>query len=362
MNEVPAQPRRSWLKHATGAFVSIGCLVWILGHLDFDQILHAFATADYRTLPVMIVVVSTILLLNAWRWTWMLRPLGRFSIREAFPPLMIGLAMNNILPARLGELVRVDLFCRRNHTPRAAVLAGIALERVFDIVSVLGFLMIGLACLPQTDPRIRDAAWWLVGLTSVAVAGAGIYVLWTETITRWLNTLLQRVPGMPAGIRQWVNRFLCQSATGLGVLRSRTLAGRSFVNTLAQWGLAAFQMSLALYAFGISISPAVACLLVSVVAIGVTVPSAPGFIGVIQALFVLVINKQTVGPVDEAAVVAASVYYHMTQYLLVTATGLILLLRSSWNRSSATADLRESRHSRTDSQDVTAPGSGRIAA
>ncbi len=310
-----------------GAAVSVGCLAFILAGLDFEQIRLAFTTADYRTLPVMIVVVTSLLVLNSWRWTWMLRSLGRFGVRDTFPPLMIGLAMNNVLPARLGELVRVDIFCRRHQSPRAAVLAGVALERVFDVAAVMVFLVIGLVSIPDIDPRVKEGALWLTGLAAVAFALSAVFVLWTERVTAVLDSVLKRMPLLSDRVRGWVLQTLRQGADGLAVLRDPRLVARCLFNTLAQWGLAGLQMTLALWAFDVQIAPATACLLVAVVALGVTVPSAPGFLGVIQALFLLVINERTVGPVDPAAVFAASVYYHMTQYLLVTVSGLAFLSR-----------------------------------
>jgi uncharacterized protein (TIRG00374 family) len=337
----PTSDRRRWLTFAVGVGVSGGCLGGILAQLDFHQIRHAFTTAEYHTLPVMVLVVSALLALNSWRWTWMLRPLGRYRVRETFPPLMIGLAMNNVLPARLGEFIRVDAFCRRHKAPRAAVLAGVALERVFDVAAVMVFLAIGLISLPGADARVQQAALWLGGLAVVAFAAAGAFVVWTPQVSRLMQSLLSRSP-LPAAASAWAERILQQGADGLGIIRHPRLLASCLVNTLAQWALAGLQMTLALRAFDVEIAPATACLLASVVAIGVTVPSAPGFLGVIQALFLLVVNERTVGPVDSAAVFAASVYYHMTQYLLVTATGLLLFTRASLTGATAAASPDES--------------------
>jgi uncharacterized protein (TIRG00374 family) len=334
----PTNTSRRRLSLLLGVGVSIGCLGYILAGLDFAAIRHAFTSADYRTLPVMVVVVSSLLVLNAWRATWMLRPLGQFSIGETFSPLMIGLAMNNVLPARLGELVRIDVFCRKHHTPRAAVLAGVALERVFDVAAVMVFLGIGLVSIPRIDPRVQAAAWWLASLATVAFALAGAFVVWTAQVSAVLDAVLRRLP-LPVGFTQWIQRTWRQGADGLGVLRDPRMVVACLLNTVAQWGLAGLQMSLALWAFDVTITPATACLLVAVVALGVTVPSAPGFLGVIQALFLLVINERTVGAVDPAAVFAASVYYHMTQYVLVTVSGLILLGRSGLSLTQVQAEV-----------------------
>ncbi|MCA9055597.1 MAG: flippase-like domain-containing protein [Planctomycetaceae bacterium] len=194
MSQPPPFYRRRWFSFAVGVAVSVACLGGILVRLDFEQLKSAFTTADYRAFPLMIGVVFCLLWLNAWRWTWLLRPMGRFETRETFPPLVIGFAMNNILPARLGELIRVHVFCRRHKSAPMSVLAGVALERVFDIVAIVAFFIVGLSFLPDVDPRIHQSAWVLGGLSLAAFASAGAYVLWTERATRILDAVLQRIP------------------------------------------------------------------------------------------------------------------------------------------------------------------------
>lgn len=327
MTDPSPQSRRRWLSFAAGIAVSIACLASIFWRLDFAAIRGAFAAADYRALPLMIGVVYCLLWLNARRWTWLLRPLGSFTTKQTFPPLVVGFAMNNILPARLGELVRVHVFCREHRTPPLAVLAGVALERVFDVVAIVAFFVIGLISIPQVDPRVHQSAWLLGSLALAAFATAIAYVIWTERVTRIIDAVLRRTPLVSDNLRGRLLRWLTQGADGLGVLRNGPLVAWALVNTLLQWSLAGLQMYIALRSFGVSIPPSACCLLVAVVAVGVTVPSAPGYVGVIQALFLVVINEQTVGIKDASAVFGASVYYHMTQYILVTVGGLFYLNR-----------------------------------
>ena len=78
-----------------------------------------------------------------------------------------------------------------------------------------------------------------------------------------------------------------------------------------------------------------------VTAFGVTVPSTPGFFGVIQYCFR--ISLQPFG-LNMAAVLGASVYYHLTQYILVTATGLFFLSRMGLRLG----DLRREAHASHD--------------
>ena len=68
-----------------------------------------------------------------------------------------------------------------------------------------------------------------------------------------------------------------------------------------------------------------AFILLGVVAFGVTVPSSPGYFGVIQLCF-LVVLKLFVD--DHERVFAASIYYHMVQWVPVTLLGLWYFNRS----------------------------------
>ena len=318
-----------------GIAVSIACLAAILIRLDLQQIGAAFAAADYRALPILIACIGGVFWLNSRRWTWFLRPLGDFSTRETFSPLVVGFAMNNLLPARLGELVRVHIFCRKHKTSPVAILSGIALERVFDVIAIIVLLVIGLSGMPDVDPRIRQTGWLLAAAAGAAIGMAVAYVVWTRPATRLLDAILSRTPFVSDALRERLLDWLSHGADGLGVLRNRRLVARSLLNTLLQWSLAGLQMSIALWSFGVEIPPAAACLLVAVVALGITVPSAPGYLGVIQALFLLVVNEQTLGVTNESAVFGASVYYHMTQYALVTCSGLFLLHREGLSLAQA---------------------------
>ncbi len=61
-----------------------------------------------------------------------------------------------------------------------------------------------------------------------------------------------------------------------------------------------------------------------VTALGVAIPSTPGFFGVVQ--FCFWVSLRIFG-VEKADAFAASVYYHLSQYIPVTLVGLYSLAR-----------------------------------
>jgi hypothetical protein len=97
------------------------------------------------------------------------------------------------------------------------------------------------------------------------------------------------------------------------------------LHSLLKWLSAAAMVWLSLWAYGGAIDPALAVIVVAVAAIAVTLPSVPGFFGVIQAAFVFALVP--FGVPREVAL-AASVFYLLGQWVPVTLVGVASFLAS----------------------------------
>ena len=116
-------------------------------------------------------------------------------------------------------------------------------------------------------------------------------------------------------------------ADGLASLKSTRLLLGILLTSFGQWFLNGLNIYLAIRAFGFEISPMIAAVVLGVTAFGVTVPSSPGYFGVIQICFMLVLNLFVE---DTTSVFAASVYYHMSQWIPVTFVGMFFFLRAGY--------------------------------
>ena len=76
-----------------------------------------------------------------------------------FTPMMIGFFANNILPARLGEFVRMYLGARSLNLSNSQVLATIIMERVFDILTIVIYLGIAILLDHNTPPLLLSAGY-----------------------------------------------------------------------------------------------------------------------------------------------------------------------------------------------------------
>ncbi len=330
----PFYKRRS-VQLLVGLAVSAACLWFAMRGLNADErqrMLDAFRTADYRTLPVIWAVLFVFYWIKAWRWAMLLSPVGKFApLKDLFPPMMVGFAFNNLLPAHLGDVVRVFVFAHRRPVKKTAVLSTVVLERVFDIIAILCYLGAGLFFVKGLDDSVRQNAFVFGAVSFAMVLGALAYVLWTKWFVRIAEWGLETVPILPVKFRGKITGMMEAGAAGLASLKSfRSLCG-IMLTSLAQWGLNGTLVYLSLWSFGIHVdSPLlVSCIALGVIAFGVTVPSSPGYFGVIQLCFTIALTP-FVAEEQLPDVVAASVYYHLAQYVPVTIVGLIFLSLSGF--------------------------------
>ncbi|MGH7862311.1 MAG: lysylphosphatidylglycerol synthase domain-containing protein, partial [Candidatus Dormibacteraceae bacterium] len=90
-----------------GALISLFFLAWatrLVG--SFGGMVASLDRANYFYLVPALLVYFAGVWLRAVRWHFLLRPVKPIPSRRLFPVVVIGYMANDVLPARLGELVR----------------------------------------------------------------------------------------------------------------------------------------------------------------------------------------------------------------------------------------------------------------
>src|SRR5207247_73618 len=104
----------------------------ILGQVDLARTADVLATAAPVWVGLMLALTFTDLLFRAWRWQRLLAPIHHVPYLRTLGYLGIGYFANNLLPARLGELVRSHYLGDREGISRATTLGTLFVERVVD--------------------------------------------------------------------------------------------------------------------------------------------------------------------------------------------------------------------------------------
>ncbi len=310
-----------------GIVISVGCFWWSLRDVNQEDLWKGFRDANYLTLPVMLALLFAFYVLKTLRWQWLLAPVAPLTIRQLFPPMLIGFAANNLLPAHLGEFIRVFVVRQKYGVPASTVLSTVILERIFDVLSILVLFGVGLAFSDDLPQDYRNGAILLGAAASAVVVAVGIYLVWTEPFIRLVTWTLSLAPFLPARLATGLVDMLRKGGDGLVALKSGKAVLLIIVTSLLQWLLNGMIAYVALRAFHIDVTPATGLIVTGVTAFGVTIPSTPGYFGVIQMCFQVSMNAQQLKP-DPSLVLGSSVYYHMSMYIPVTMLGLYFLQQS----------------------------------
>ena len=107
--------------------MTILCLAAALWGLDLKEVSESLSKINFVTLPLILALLFLFFWLKAVRWRLLLVPLRKFRTQEIVPPLMIGFMGNNVLPAHLGELIRVFVLGRNFTLSKAAILSSVLL-------------------------------------------------------------------------------------------------------------------------------------------------------------------------------------------------------------------------------------------
>ena len=297
------------------AAISIAVLVLLVLYgrtVHWSAAWHAVRSASPWLVLLALVANLVTLLAKAMTWWIFLRPVGVPSLALAVRATAAGAGINNLLIANSGEAARAVLVTRFAGVRSSAVLAALALERLFDFIGYVGLVIAAAFLLPMPDEveRWQNAA---VGLLSAIVL--------------LLLVLLRNAPERagddvaPAGLiargRAALGRFVASLTHIATAPRLAAALGLTVVNWGAQ--IASYHLSARAAHFPISLAGSIATLIT--VNVGFLVRATPGNVGVFQLVYA--VTAHTLGLSKDAAV-GVALLLQTIQNVPVTVLGAIL--------------------------------------
>ncbi len=255
-----------------------GLLLWLaIARINLAGLGAQMAQIRPSWLALAILAYWGALMLRSWRWGILLAPVRRLRFGQIFFSLLVGYAANNVLPARLGELLRADFLGRRYGVSRLSVVGTIVVERLFDVVVFIGFFFAGTAALHDArDSRVAPI------LRTVELVTVGCVVL----ILVLLVLLRLRHKPFPAAI-SFLEQRLKLLAQGLHLITGVQEIALLSAATLVVWTADTLAIWLLARALGIDLTPLPMLFVMGISCLAALIPAAPGNIGAQQYALVL---------------------------------------------------------------------------
>jgi uncharacterized protein (TIRG00374 family) len=285
--------------------------LWLaLRSADLEQVWSELENADVGFVALGIVANGLVYAWQATRWRRIAGAPDVSTMRFA-EIIVSGVAVNNVLPGRVGDILRARWLQTSARIKAGTALSTVFVDRSFDVLALVLFVCVSL-------PFVTSAAWLL------RLAVGGVALLTVIVVVLAAARLYTRRRARDRHARGLLRRVARDTLEGLahplGRRRGVLLAALS-VGAWSMWALAAWFVA---YAVGIRLDLHEVLFVTGAINLGLAIPSSPGFIGTYQWLGVSALALLDVGT-DKA--LAFAILMHASWYVPTLLVGGALILR-----------------------------------
>jgi uncharacterized protein (TIRG00374 family) len=305
------------------------CLYLALQGVEWKKVVEALREAHYIYVIPNAALVMLSMWLRAIRWRYMTDALKPgIGLHSLFASTMIGFMVNNIPPLRLGELARPFSLSRKEQVSRSGAFATIVVERVFDALSLflISGMLVGFApFLIDHNVALSRALYVLLAVHMAALLFLVMLKVKTPLAMRVVERLTAFLPDRyQVRILDVVEKFV----DGLGVFRDWRGLAKIMLWSLLIWAVVGFSNYFIFLAFDLSVPWFAPYVVLVLVALGVMLPSTPGYLGPFQFFTVQALK---IFGISESVALSYSLILHIGNYVPVTLVGLYYLRREHFS-------------------------------
>jgi uncharacterized protein (TIRG00374 family) len=253
--------------------------------------------------------------LKAYRWLLIVREHSKiFTAGNTFPPFFIGFASNNILPLRMGEVVRASLLSLNTQSSIVFSFSSIFLDRILDGLALLILILSASFILSLSD--------WVMNITYTASIVFILSFLLLLFVSFSTHLKLFRVTENSGKILRTIYTLLNNVRNSLKILRSPYKFLAVLLFSVIVW----FFESTMYYSFASAMNLDVtfieSVIIMVILNFGILIPSAPAYIGTFE--FFCIKSMQLFG-IAESSALTYSVFLHTAQFISINILGIIYL-------------------------------------
>jgi uncharacterized protein (TIRG00374 family) len=318
-----------------GILVSAVCVYLALRGVDLGRTADILGGARLPWLLLAVMSVTADLAFRALRWQRLIAPIRPVPLRRLSGYMLVGYLANNVLPARLGELVRSHYLGDREGISRSATLGTVIVERVVDTIVLVG---IGAAAILVLNVRGVVVSAILVG---VALTGLLVVAL-------AMALAAHRLPGagrVAAFLGRWprLKGVVRRLRDGLRVAALPRTVAAAAILSVAAWTCTVVAFLAVGQALGIELTVGEGALLAAGTNLATAIPSGPGYLGTFEYA------GQTIAAafgLPASSGLALALLTHVLTLLVSSAGGVVALVRLGWSGRTQTAGASTARPAR----------------
>jgi uncharacterized protein (TIRG00374 family) len=269
----------NWRRNIFGIVLSCACLGFILWQINMEEVWGATSHFQWSYLFAGVASLMFGYTMRIVRWSSILRAAGaKVSPTICAAPFLGSIALNNILPARLGDVIRALIFPSAINVGKITATGSLIIERLVDLTTLLACLLIGLILNSKTQLPI----WMANTAISLAIVG-GISLILIFLFSAHLSRKCAAIANhFTSKQNTYWNRFF---VTLRDLLESVNAMSRVpvlisvFTISMLVWAGETGLFWFLLKGFELDTGPAMAITVMAIVTLSTLIPSSPGYVG-----------------------------------------------------------------------------------
>jgi hypothetical protein len=306
-----------------GIFISVIALYFTVRGLDWETVLKGFSAISIQWYIAATIIMIMTIWLRAYRWTFFLTPTDTPSVYTLHKGVMIGYFGNNILPFRLGEVLRAYSTSRLTGYNTAYLFSTIIIERLVDVFSFFFFLM-GISLVAPLPEWAENTRIFLGIVIGGIILFFLVYYRFHKHLTRYIDAKQGRF---------WqIISHLNHGFIAVFEMKYRLYV---FILSIGLWALYALVFWLGFKMFGLNLGFMAASVLLATSSFAISIPSVPGYVGTYHAA---VVQTLLFYGLDKSTAFTYAVVVHLVGFLSLTLIGFIYYIRTHLSVRSVTLE------------------------
>lgn len=307
-------------KYIFGGLITLLCLVIFFRQVNFGDLLDSLAHFQWPYLFLGVLSLAAGYSLRIARWAMMLRASSaNTTFSNCSAPFLASIALNNVLPLRLGDVLRALVFPKSMGISKTAATSSLIVERLIDLMTLVTSLAIGLYAVQAVaiPEKIKISALYLALIGGILLS---LGFLYSGPLGNFFTRIAKK-PSNPTPLKKLYTtggELLLQ----FNMMSRPKLLGSMLCISMFIWAGEAGLFYFILLGTGIHGSPAVALLVMAVATLSTLAPSSPGYVGPFHLAAYTAISL--VGGSDAQAG-SYAVIAHLSVWLPTTLAGAVAI-------------------------------------
>jgi len=298
-------------------------LYFTFGRLQWESVRLALATARPGPLLLGGLFLASGFFMRITRWWWMLKVFEpELPLHHCIRPFLISIAVNNAVPLRGGDVLRVVGFRQQLRSPPMRILGTLVVERLLDLLVLLAFLFVGLrgVVANRVPPALIHAS---IGITAVCLVSLLTLLLLPNQVQQGLRWLVQR-PWLAkrtgfAPIESWLEQLFA----ALSLLRSPKVSLQLVVLSVLAWIFEGGVFATVAWSLQADAAPLGSWFSLALGTLATLIPSSPGYVGTFDYFTMLGLTSYGA---ERAVAAVFALLVHLMLWIPVTLVGALLFI------------------------------------